>query len=55
MNLSRSASTGLIEPAISRSDNEDEFWVHQGEPGDPSVYRITPAFRKLLEFLELDE
>jgi hypothetical protein len=55
MNLSRIASTGLIEPQISGNDDEEGFWVHEGKLGDPSYYRVTPAFKKLMEFLELDE
>jgi len=53
MNLSRIASTGLIEPVISGTDELD--WTYQGEPEDPSHYRVTPAFERLMRFLEFNE
>ncbi len=54
MDLSRIAATGLIEPVVSGQNNE-EIWMAGGGPGDPSFYSVTPAFEKLMEFLELDE
>jgi hypothetical protein len=54
MSLSRIAATGLIEPVTVGNDQRGS-WQWHGEPGDPSYYRVTPAFKKLMEFLELDE
>ena len=54
MSLSRIAATGLAEPVTLGSD-QSGTWQWHGEPGDPSYYRVTPAFRKLMEFLGLDE
>ena len=53
MSLSRIAATGLLEPVTSGNDQSGD-WQWQGKPGDPSYYRVTPAFEKLMEFLELD-
>jgi len=53
MNMSRIAATGLIEPVNIGSD-ESGSWAYEGEPGDPSLYRVAPAFEKLMRFLEFN-
>ena len=51
MILSRISSFGLIEPVVVGND-ENGFWVNIGDPGDAGIYRVTPSFEKLMEFLE---
>ncbi len=52
--LSRLSSAGLLQVVISSTDEHGETWTMTQEYGEGNLYMVTPAFDRLMQFLQLE-